>query len=429
LIEGTVIPGWVPADVHTGTERAYSTGLNPTKPGTAHSYASGVFSGPGVAYFAVPPMPRPVRKVGAPLAAIIALGTVAGLILVLVTAVNPGGTVLGFTLSTVAMFFVLLCYLWLDRWEPEPPRLLIMAFLWGASVAVLLSVLFSALFENMFGTGGDKPSFLTIAVGAPLIEEAAKGLFLVLMMTGRRRRELNTLTDCLVYAGLTALGFAWLENIFYIASAETLPGSLAVAGMRLVLAPFAHPLFTTMLGIGVYYALKQRSGVAKLGCLLLGYLGAVLMHGLWNGSALLSFTTYLGVYLVWMMPVFGLMVALAIASRRREQHIIAGKLPGMIAAGLLTPADAAWVHSLKARKAAVRLAGQFGGRPAAAAVKRFITQVVDLAYVRDRIDRGFGDDRVFALQAEEVHGVAAARAAAGPALHRLSGYPIPIGRG
>jgi hypothetical protein len=77
----------------------------------------------------------------------------------------------------------------------------------------------------------------------------------------------------------------------------------------------------------------------------------------------------------------------------------------------------------------VRLAGQFGGRPAAAAVKRFITQVVDLAYVRDRIDRGFGDDRVFALQAEEVHGVAAARAAAGPALHRLSGYPIPIGRG
>ena len=383
----------------------------------------------GVPYFTVPPFPPPVRKVGAPLAAIIGLGTLAGLILVLVTTADPGGTVVGFTLSSIAMTVVLLCYLWLDRWEPEPPRLLIMAFLWGASVAVLLSVLFSALFEAVFGAGGDDPSFLTVAVGAPLIEEAAKGLFLVLMMTGRRRRELNTLTDCLVYAGLTALGFAWLENIFYIASAETLPSSLAVAAMRLVIAPFAHPLFTTMFGIGVYYALKQRTGTAKVGFLLLGYLAAVLMHGLWNGSALLSFKTYLGVYVLWMMPVFALVVALAVASRRRERHIIAGKLPAMIATGLLSPAEAAWVQSLQARKAAVRFAGEIGGRPAAAAVKRFITRVVDLAYVRDRIDRGFGDERVFALQHAEAHGVLAARAEAGPVLHRLAAYPLPVGRG
>jgi putative ABC transport system permease protein len=49
------------------------------------------------------------------------------------------------------------------------------------------------------------------------------------MMTGRRRTELNTLTDCLVYSGLTALGFAWLENIFYIASGESLGESLTIA--------------------------------------------------------------------------------------------------------------------------------------------------------------------------------------------------------
>jgi multisubunit Na+/H+ antiporter MnhB subunit len=87
-----------------------------------------------------PPFPNPVRKVGAPLAAIIALGTLAALILTLLTAADPGGAALGFALATVAMAGVLACYLWLDRWEPEPPRLLIMAFLWGASVAVVLSV-------------------------------------------------------------------------------------------------------------------------------------------------------------------------------------------------------------------------------------------------------------------------------------------------
>ena len=373
-------------------------------------------------YATVPPLPRPVRKVGAPLAAIVGMGTVAGLILIAVTAVSPGGAILGFSLSTVAMACVLLCYLWLDRWEPEPPRLLVMAFLWGASVAVLLSVVFEHVVHVAISGPDEKPGFTTMAIVAPVVEEAAKGLFLVLMMTGRRRNELNTLTDCLVYAGFTAVGFAWLENIFYIAGGEDLPTSLATAAMRLVVGPFAHPLFTTMTAIGVYFALKKRSPVAKAGALLLGYLAAVLMHALWNGSALLGSKTYLSVYVMWMMPVFALAITLAVMSRRREGEIIAGKLPAMISTGLLSPLEASWVGSLPARKAAVRNARQFGGRPAASSVKRFVTQVVELAYVRDRIDRGFGDERVFALQNEEVHGVMAARAAAAPALHRLHGY-------
>ena len=404
--------------MHTGTERAYSTEVNRAKPDLTAATL-------GLVYYAtVPPLPRPVRKVGAPLAAIVAMGTVAGLILILLTAVSPAGALLGFCLSTVAMAGVLLCYLWLDRWEPEPPRLLVMAFLWGASVAVLLSVIFEHVIHKAISGAGQEPGFTTMAIVAPVVEEAAKGLFLVMMMTGRRRNELNTLTDCLVYAGFTAVGFAWLENIFYIAGGENLPTSLATAAMRLVIGPFAHPLFTTMTAIGVYFALKQRSAGAKAGALLLGYLAAVLMHALWNGSALMGSKTYLGVYVVWMMPVFALAITLAVMSRRRESRIIAGKLPAMISTGLMTPAEATWVSSLPGRKSAVRAARQFGGRPAASSVKRFITQVVELAYVRDRIDRGFGDERVFALQNEEVHDVMAARAAAAPALHRLNGFPV-----
>jgi len=413
--------------VHTSTGRAYSTGRILDKPGCARSYSALVSHAPVLASYAtVPPYPSPVRKVGAPLAAILALGTLAGLILSLLTAVNPAGTALGFALSTMALAGVLACYLWLDRWEPEPPRLLIMAFLWGASVAVLLSVALEHVVDQTFSAGQEEVSFTTVAIGAPVVEEAAKGLFLLLMLTGRRRIELNTLTDCLVYAGFTAAGFAWLENIFYIASAETLPGSLAIAGMRLVIGPFAHPLFTTMTGIGVYFALQQRSLAARLGCVLLGYLGAVVMHGLWNGSALLGAKTYLGVYVLWMMPVFALAIVLAINSRRREQRIVADKLPYMVATGMLTPVEATWLGSLRSRKMAVAAALRFGGRPAGSAVKKFALQVVELAYVRDRIDRGFGDDRVFALQHEEAHRVLAARAAAGPALYQLSGYRFPV---
>ncbi len=373
----------------------------------------------------MPPLPRPIRKVGAPLAVIITLGTLAGLILILLTAVNPAGTALGFVLSTIAMSLVLLCYLWLDRWEPEPPRLLVLAFLWGASIAIVVSVLLEAYIESAINPGQTATSFVTVAVVAPVVEEAAKGMFLLIMMTGRRRNELNSLTDCLVYAGVVAVGFAWLEDIFYIADGETLASSLVTAAMRLIMGPFAHPLFTTFTGVGVYFALQQRNTLAKVGYVVLGYLAAVVMHGLWNGSALVGVQAYFGVYVAWMMPIFGLAIALAVGSRRREQRIVAEKLPGMVAAGLVTPQEAGWLGSIGTRKRAVAAVRQSGGRAAGVAVQKFAAQVIELAFVRDRIDRGFGDERVFALQTEEAYGVHAARAAAFPSLQWLAGYRPP----
>lgn len=373
------------------------------------------------------PLPRPVRKVGAPLAAIIACGVVIGALVLLFTALNPVGAIVGFTLSSIVMTGAVFAYLWLDRWEPEPPRLLLLAFGWGAAVAIVLSLVLSLFTDALLAPGVDSShSFASVAIRAPLIEEAAKGLFLLIMMTGRRRNELNSLTDCLVYAGLVGLGFAWLEDIMYISSADSLAGSLLTAAMRLIMAPFAHSLFTTMTAIGVYFALHRRSSGAKALCILAGYLGAVLMHGLWNGSSLVGPGTYFIVYAVWMVPMFVTMIVVAVISRRREQKVVAAKLPGMVAAGLITPNEATWLGSLQARHGAVRQAKLAGGRHAGQAVAAFAAAVVELAFVRDRIDRGFGDARVYALQQEEVYAVAAARSAA-PILHWLANYRAPVG--
>jgi RsiW-degrading membrane proteinase PrsW (M82 family) len=372
----------------------------------------------------VPPLPRRIRKVGAPLGLIIALGMVAGLIVLLFTALNPVGATIGIVLSTAALVVVVLTFVWLDRWEPEPPRLLVLAFLWGASVSVVFSVGLEMLFESLVPADADMASVATIALGAPLVEEALKGSFLLLMMTGRRRNELNSLTDCLVYAGITAIGFAWVENIMYIAQGESVGESLLTAGLRLVMGPFAHPLFTLATGVGVYFALNRRNVLAKIGCILLGYAGAVLLHALWNGSSVISFQTYFLVYVFWMVPVFALASWLAIASRRREQRITESKLPGMVAANLVTANEATWLGSIKTRKAAIGEARRLGGKSAAKGVKNFAYQVVELAFVRDRIDRGFSDARMVALQNEEAYWLLAARAAA-PTLQYLANYRAP----
>jgi hypothetical protein len=232
---------------------------------------------------------------------------------------------------------------------------------------------------------------------------------------------MNSLTDCLVYAGLAGAGFAWLEDILYIANGESLGEALVTAAMRLIMAPFAHPLFTTMFGIGVYFAMNRRSLLAKAGFLLLGYAGAVVMHGLWNASSLTGPEAYFGVYVLWMVPIFALAIVLGVNSRRREQRIVSAKLPGMVTAGLITPAEATWLGSMRARKHAVAQARGIHGKPGATAVSAFAAQVVELAFVKDRIDRGFGDQRVHALLVEESYAVHAARAAA-PTLQWLAGY-------
>jgi protease PrsW len=366
-----------------------------------------------------------LRKVGAPLGLLILLGIIVGLIVIGLTALNPVGASVGFVLSGVAITVVVLAYIWLDRWEPEPPRLLVFAFLWGASVAVILSVILSLYLDSLIAQGesGDG-SWVSVAIFAPIVEEAAKGTFLLLMMTGRRRNELNSLTDCLVYAGLVGAGFAWLEDILYISGGASLGDSLLTAALRLIMGPFAHSLFTTMFGIGVYFALQNRNALAKAGCILLGYLGAVIMHGLWNGSSVIGPETYFAVYFLWMVPIFVLAIVLGVRSRKREQRIVAEKLPGMVAAGLVTANEATWLGSMRNRKTAIGHASRMGGKPARKAVRNFAGQVVELAFVRDRIDRGFGDDRVLAMQDEEAYAVHAARAAA-PALQGLTGFQAP----
>jgi hypothetical protein len=177
----------------------------------------------------------------------------------------------------------------------------------------------------------------------------------------------------------------------------------------------------------VYFALHQRNSAAKAGYILLGYVGAVIMHGLWNGSSLLGIGAYIAVYALWMVPIFALAIVLGVQSRRREQRVVAAKLPGMVAAGLVTPNEATWLGSIRNRKLAAGEATRAGGRPAGKAVRDFAAQVVELAFVRDRIDRGFGDQRVFALQNEEAYAVHAARAAA-PTLHWLADYRAPEAR-
>ena len=137
---------------------------------------------------------------------------------------------------------------------------------------------------------------------------------------------------------------------------------LAVLILRGVLSPFAHPLFTSMTGIGCGLAATSRSAVARVLYVLVGYGFAVLLHALWNGSATLGDGgTFLGVYLFVMVPLFIAMIVLVLWQRRREQRTVADQLPGF-AHGRLDRAErgAAAVEPGRAQPVAAGGAAAFG---------------------------------------------------------------------
>jgi RsiW-degrading membrane proteinase PrsW (M82 family) len=334
----------------------------------------------------------------APVVGLIALG-LAGLILLGlgVGKVGPLGVGVGAAAALLPVGPVVAVFLWIDRWEPEPAKLLWLAFLWGACGATICALLINSTAEALgdlaFGHGGGNTIAATIA--APIAEEAAKGVFLVGLLVWRRQ-EFDGLVDGIVYAGFVATGFAFTENIEYFGRAfvtygfgGATGGVIAAFVLRGVLAPFTHPLFTGMTGVGIGIAARTTSGKVRVFAPIAGYVCAVLLHSLWNSSATLGGAdTFLIVYFLVILPILGAMAALVVWQRRREQRVVAAQLPGLAAAGWIADSEVSLLSSLTGRRgwrAAVR---KRAGSHAARAVHSYQTAATELAFLQDAVEHG-----------------------------------------
>ncbi|MFS3127845.1 PrsW family intramembrane metalloprotease [Nocardioides sp. Bht2] len=325
-------------------------------------------------------------------AVITALAAVA-IAVVLALSGEPSTLVLAALLAFVPVGPLLACYLWLDRYEPEPRSLLAAGLAWGAFVATLGAIVVQGIGGFVVGWTDQ----FSLVVVAPVVEEATKGFF-ILMLLWWRRHEFDGVLDGLVYAGMVGIGFAYTENILYLAAAYSgtdgeNPGGLAEVGVLFVLrclaSPFAHPLFTAFTGIGLGLAVASRSRWVKALAPLVGYLLAVGMHAAWNGSTLLfEGGGFLLVYPLMMVPVFGLMVALAIWVRSRERTLLGVALDDAARRGLIAPADIPHVVDLASRRRARAFARAHGGAEGLAQMRDYQQAAVELGYLHHRVLRG-----------------------------------------
>ncbi|SDU76174.1 PrsW family intramembrane metalloprotease [Jiangella alkaliphila] len=343
-------------------------------------------------------------------------------VLGLVAAAGSAVVVLGLAVgdlapSTVAVatLFALLpvvvvvgAFLWLDRWEPEPGRTMLAAFLWGGGVATLGALLVNSLVAVTYG------EYTSSVVSAPFVEEALKGAFLVGLLWWWRD-ELDGLVDGIVYAGLVAAGFAFVENILYLGRAfdtASIDG-YTVFVVRGIFSPFAHPLFTVFIGIAVGIAAQRHSTRARVVLPLVGYLLAAGLHALWNASALWDDGQgFVAVYVVVMVPLFAAMLSTALWQRRREQRVVAERLGEFVQAGWIPWYEVDLLTTMRSRHRWTAAMKSQYGRDAARAVRAYQGAVTELAFLVTRLRHAGADVQSDPRLAEVLAGVSETRARA-----------------
>ncbi|WP_309123783.1 PrsW family intramembrane metalloprotease [Arthrobacter sp.] len=375
----------------------------------------------------VPPAPHPAaglaapgRKRSSPAGAAIVnalLLICAGLVLAgvaaLVTAqLGTSALILCAALALVPLAICLVGIRWVDRWDPEPRGALVFAFLWGAGMSVAVTLLLGPTVTLLLteGLDGATADVVGPVFQAPLVEEVAKGLG-VLILVASRRSHFDGPVDGIVYAGTVAAGFAFTENVLYFGSALADPaglgGLITVFVMRGLFSPFAHVMFTGALGLvlGIAVAKGRTRGRLAL-AFILGLVPAIAGHMLWNGGLVVLFTDFFSFYFLVQVPLFLAVIAVVIGLQRAERAVTYQRLAEYAGSGWLTGQEVDMVASARGRSSALAWARRIGAGPA---MKRFVRTGVRLAFVRQRLRAGHSAAADPQLEADLLHELNAAR--------------------
>jgi hypothetical protein len=211
--------------------------------------------------------------------------------------------------------------------------------------------------------------------------------------------------DGIVYCGLSATGFAMMENILYLGGYGYAAGAdkggvagglaqvIAVFIGRILLSGFAHPLFTSMTGIGLGVAARASNRTVRRLAPVAGLLTAMILHGSWNGMSEIAQATNQNLVLLYgyfsvMVPIFFGVVCVALYLRSWEGRLTQRILPEYVRTGWFTPAEVASLATMGRRMSARTWAKRVAGEPGSTAMRGYQFAATQLALLRDGLRRG-----------------------------------------
>jgi len=163
-----------------------------------------------------------------------------------------------------------------ERWIP-----IIVCFLWGATVAVVASIILEIILEISITTSFNSTNLIglsTAIIIAPFVEELVKPFAL---RTKTVKNEINELEDGLIYGAVAGLGFSATENLFY--GYSFLSEGLVVFLFLIIIRSFGgcllHASATALTGYGYGKTIIKKKSIIRV---LPFFLLAVLIHASYN---------------------------------------------------------------------------------------------------------------------------------------------------
>ncbi len=274
---------------------------------------------------------------------------------------------------------------WIDRYEREPTPLVIAAFLWGATPAVIIAAVSEIIADvplGLFNLSAAK--LISSSAIAPVIEELAKGIF-VFAVYWFFQREFDDPIDGIVYGALVGFGFALTENVFYFLGAWVAGGWgqwTVLVVLRAFLFGMNHAFFTSLTGLGLGLARVTAPFFARVIFALAGLGAAILFHSIHNLGASLAATNMLtlgvsalsdwgGVLIVFIIIVIGWAF---------EKRWVTEELQEEIETGLIDVREYALARSYRARLGARLGAWARGDWRAAQRTGRLAQLLAELAF-------------------------------------------------
>ncbi|MDI6718341.1 MAG: PrsW family glutamic-type intramembrane protease [Methanomicrobiales archaeon] len=195
-----------------------------------------------------------------------------------------------------------------DRIEPEPRAMVARIFLYGILIAFpvaiiegILAGVAGILFTSAIG------AFLLAVAIAPLVEEYAK--FCVVRNTVYENREFSEPMDGILYGAAAALGFAAIENAWYILYAflSSPVDAVTTYTFRALVSVPAHPLISSMWGFSLGQA-KFGAAPNPEGAIVRGLLLAMFFHSVFNLLASIQLFIGLVALVFFLVPILWLLV-------------------------------------------------------------------------------------------------------------------------
>lgn len=186
-----------------------------------------------------------------------------------------------------------------NRYMPESPKLLAVAFGWGffpasAMLAITVNDAVLTLYAKVFGQAwaADWGAGLT----APFTEETAKAIGFVVLV-GLAPRLIRSAYDAFVVGAFIGLGFQIWENILYVyqgAQADfgtnEVASAIQVIGIRSIVGIASHALFSAIFCAGLFWLLGWGAERRRVGRGLGLMIVAMICHGVWDSMGAIGGT-------------------------------------------------------------------------------------------------------------------------------------------